>query len=105
MSNAPAEFEIEDIAGAMIQQNGTVGLTAVPIPSSAGNNIAGIFIQCDPDQTPITKRLYLSFDNTNWITYKPGDADLLPLRGNKTQVYVKGNVASVAYQIILYLQP
>lgn len=99
MSNKPVGDAEQDI-GQSTQYAGTVGTTAVAVPSVAGNDII-LFLVRSPAQSPITKKLYWSFDDVTYHELSPGEYVGWPLKGSKKQIYVKGNVAGVNYEIVL----
>jgi hypothetical protein len=93
----------QDVGGTT-QYTGTVGTTAVLVPASPGNPIILALIEC-PSQLPNSKYLLYSLDD---ITYhKVGNGNYIgwPFKGNITQLYVKGSVAGVEYQIMINTEP
>lgn len=90
--------------GTTTQFAGTVGLSSTAFPSVAGDFISTILIRC-PEQTPVTNRLSYSFDNVTFHVLAPGEFIAWSLKGNKTQVYLKGNVAAVSYELTLNREP
>lgn len=99
MANKPIGDAQQDF-GNSTQYTGTVGTTAVAVPSVAGDDIV-LFLVRAPSQTPITKRLLWSLDNVTFHELSPGEYVGWPLKGSKKQIYVKGNVAGVNYEIVL----
>jgi len=83
---------------------GAVGLSSTALPASPGNPIATCLIRC-PNQTPNTKILSYSFDNVTFHTLGPGEFIAWSLKGNLTQIHLKGNVASVNYEVTLNREP
>jgi len=79
---------------------GSVTTVSTPIPTVAGNEIATALIRC-PSQTPNTRRLLYSFDNVTFLTLTPGEFVGWSVRGSKTQIFIKGNVNPVDYEVIL----
>ena len=106
MSPNTTTTEIKDLVGSTDQYSGTVGTTPANIPSSAGDKIAECLVRCSSDNTPITKRLLISFDSgTTFLTLSPGEFVGWSLKGSPTQIVIKGNVASVSYEIVLNREP
>jgi len=102
-----AEKPIGDAAqdmGNTILYVGTVGTTAVPIPAVAGSPIILMLVRC-PSQTPNTRRLSWSVDNVTFHALSPGEFVGWPIKGNYTQIYIKGNVAGVSYEVVLNTEP
>lgn len=101
MVDLPPQQEIVDSKGSSIPYVGTVGITAISLPSSAGSRINSMFIRC-PNQTPTTRRLSYSIDSgVTFLVLSPGESIMWPLKGSIPQVDIKGNVANVSYEIIL----
>lgn len=90
--------------GTTTQLTGTVGITAVQVPATAGNPIATALIRC-PEQSPVTKRLSWSIDDITYHTLGPGEFIAWSLKGNITQLYLKGSVAGVNYEVVLNREP
>jgi len=90
--------------GNSIQYAGTVGTTAVPIPAVAANPII-LFLVRAPDQTPNTRRLLWSLDDVTYHELSIGEYVGWPLKGDKTQIYIKGNGAGVKYEVVLNTEP
>jgi len=101
MADLPTQVEVKDSAGTTGSYTGTVGTIATNIPAVAGNRINSFFIRC-PNQTPNSNLLSYSIDaGTNYFKLSPGEAIIFPLKGSITQLKIKGNVAGVAYEIML----
>lgn len=97
-----ADFETVDIDGSTIHYNGSVGTTPTTIPTVANKRISEFFIECDIDNTPVTKRLLFSCDGgATYTTIRPGESMIWTPKGRITQLYIKGNVAAVSYQMIV----
>ena len=94
--------ELEDLVGSTTHFSGSVGTTPIQIPASAGNIIAEVLIHC-PLQTPKTKKCLFSLDGsgTGFITLEQGSVLGWSVKGEITQIEVKGNEAGVNYEIIL----
>lgn len=103
MSDNPIGDNVQDI-GLTSQYAGAVGVTSTAVPAVSGDFIATALIRC-PVQSPNTRRLLYSFDNVTFHTLAPGEYIGWSLKGNKSQVYIKGNVASVDYEITLNREP
>lgn len=100
MADAPLQSGFED-TGTTTQYAGSVGVTAINIPTAAGDPIVTCLVRC-PAQTPNTRRLLYSFDGgVTFHTLSPGEYIGWSLRGAKTQIQIKGNVASVVYEVTL----
>ena len=106
MSNVAPEFETIDSLGKTQQYQGTVGTTATQVPSVAGTSISEAFIKCGSDNTPNTKRLLWSIDNVTYHTLSPGEFTGWTFKKDASdveikQLYIKGNVAAVTYELII----
>jgi len=105
MTDLAPQFETEDLLGQTTQFTGTVGTTSTAFPTVATTSIAECLIRC-PSQTPNSNRLLYSFDGgTTFGTLAPGEFIGWSLKGSPTQIRIKGNVASVNYEIILNKEP
>lgn len=92
--------ETENLSGVTAHYNGTVGTTPVNIPSVAGGVIQSILI--DNTNTDSTKALEVSFDGgTNYKTIGSGSSLSFTLKGDLTQVSLRGAVAACDYEILL----
>ena len=103
MSDNPIGDSAQDF-GATKQFIGSVGTTSTAVPAVAGDFIATALIRC-PQQTPNTRILFYSFDNVVFTKLSPGEFIIWPTKGNLTQIFIKGNVASVDYEVILNREP
>jgi len=101
MAEVAPQFETKDDEGTTTLFATTVGTTAVQVPASAGNNISELLIRCATDNSPVTKRLLWSLDDTTYHTLAPGEFVGWEPQGTLTQIYLKGNVASVSYEVIM----
>jgi len=100
MSLSGGVTETVNTDGSTDHYNGTVGTTAVDIPSSAGNIIQSILI--DNTNTASTKTLLVSFDGgTTYKTIGVGATFSWTVKGNLRQVKIKGGAASTSYEILL----
>lgn len=102
MTDITPQFEVEDLSGTTNHFNGTVGTSAVPIPASAGNTISEVLVE-NSFTNSSNKQLLVSFDGGT--TFKnlggPGASLVWSPKGRMTQIYIKGNSASVSYEIII----
>lgn len=105
MVHKAPQFEQADLLGSTSQLTGTVGTSNTNVPTLAGNKIAEIFVRC-PQQL-ITNRLSFSINGgTNFFVLAPGEWMSFDMRGNTlTQLILKGNIASVSYEVLLELEP
>lgn len=101
MVNQNPQFEMIDNEGSTIQIAGTVGTTPIQVPSVATFDISEILIRCATDNSPITKRLLWSLDNVTYHTLGPGEYVGWTLKGQQTQIWLKGNVAGVDYEVLV----
>jgi hypothetical protein len=105
MADLLPQFENKDIYGTTSQFVGSVGITAISIPTVATTAISEIMVRC-PNQTPNSKRLLFSFDGgTTFQTLAPGEFIIWSLKGSLTQIQIKGNVATVDYEVLLNQEP
>ena len=102
MIDAIPQFEVEDLTGTTDHFNGTVGTSAVNIPSIAGGVITEILIENLPSNSA-NKKLLISFDGgTNFKTLGgPGTSFIWSPKGYLTQIKLKSNLASTDYEIVL----
>lgn len=83
-----------------LQFAGNVGTTPTLLPAVAGNDIKQVIVSCRV-QTPSTKRLLFSLDNgTTFFTLTPGSMVGWEPKDIQ-QIQVKGNVASVDFDVII----
>ena len=76
------------------------GNVCLHIPSVAGNVIQSILI--DNTNTATNKNLFISFDGgTTFKKLSVGATFSWTIKGNLTQIQIKGAVADCAYEIIL----
>jgi hypothetical protein len=104
-AGVPIDFTGAGVMGNTTLYSGSVGTTAALQPSVSGDKISEILIRCASSNTN-AKRLLWSIDNVTYHTLAPGEfvgwtmsRDLSNL--NITQIYVKGSVAAVAYELIV----
>jgi hypothetical protein len=101
-----SQFEQKDIVGTTTNISGTVGTSAIAIPTVAGNPIAEALIRM-PNQSPNSRRLQISFTSIAgpWITLSPGEFMAWSIKGYKTQFWILGSTAGVEYEIIINREP
>lgn len=101
MADLSPQFESADLQGSTDHFNGTVGTTAITVPSTPGNVIAEVMVK-NARTNPSTNELYVSFDGgTNFFTIEPRTAVAWSVRGNKTQIHIKASMSNTGYEIIL----
>jgi len=94
-------FETQDIDGSSSHYNGTVGTSAVSIPSSADKVISEFILKC-PIQTPLTKECLVSLDGgTNFFSLRVGEHLGWSPKGSMKQIQVKGSTSGVEYEILM----
>jgi len=100
------QFEQKDLLGTTTNFQASVGTTFIAIPTVAGNPIAEAFVRC-PTQTPNTRRLEVSFTSSTgpWVVLRPGEFIGWSIKGYMKQIWIKGNAASVDYEVILNREP
>lgn len=92
--------------GSTFQGAATVGTSPLALPAVIGNPITSALIRCPSDTTPGTKRLLYSFDGgTVYAVLTPGEFVGWSPKGDQTQIYIKGNVAAVPYEVIINRAP
>jgi hypothetical protein len=100
--NQAPQFETDDAVGSTDTFTGSVGSTPISVPASAGGDIALVSVKQPMGVPPYNKILYFSLDGgTNWHVLQQGEGAIWPLRGAIKQIQIKGNVAGVAYEVIL----
>ena len=101
-ADTPPGFETQDLYGTTTNYSGTVGATAIAIPTVAGNVISEALIRM-PTQSPNSRRLQVSFtSNTGpWLTLSPGEFGAWSVKGSKTQFWIIANGAGISYEIIV----
>jgi hypothetical protein len=105
MSISVGAVETEDLIGTTDQFSGSVGTSNANVPASAGNVIAEALVRCSSDQAN-SRRLSVSFDGgTTFLVLSPGEFVGWGTKGGLTQIVIKGNVASVDYEVILNREP
>ena len=108
MPDLNPKFEESDVLGTTDGFSGTVGTTAISIPTAAGAPIAGFLIECRSvlDGQAFAARLLVSFDGGTTFpwTITPGNNISGNIRNRPTQMKIKGNQAGVLYQAVLELE-
>ena len=105
MADLAPQFETEDLLGSSVPFVSTIGTTSTAFPTIASSAIAEFFIKC-PLQTPNTIRLLYSIDGgVTFGALAPGEFLGWALKGSVTQIFIKGNIAGVAYELILNKEP
>ena len=96
------EFESADKKGSTNVFTGAVGTSWTAVPAVAGNKIQEVKVVCDPDQD-YANTLELSLDGGTTTKCKlwVGGFDSEIIKGDLTQIHIRGNVASVKYNITL----
>lgn len=79
--------------------NGTVGTTAIQIPSSAGDDISEVLIH---NTTSANRDLLISFDGgTTFKTLTPDANIIWNVKEGITQIHIKGSAAATSYEIVM----
>lgn len=105
MADVLPQFENKDLVGSTTQFVGTVGTTAILVPTVATFAISECLVRC-PNQSPNTRRLLYSFDGgVNFGTLSPGEFIGWSLKGSPLQIQIKGNVAGVLYEVLVNREP
>lgn len=103
MANKPIGDNAQDF-GTTTQYAGTVGTSAINVPTVAGDQIATALIRC-PAQTPNTVRLLYSLDGGSvFHSLSPGEYIGWSTK-SRTQIAIKGSVAGVSYEVTLNTEP
>ena len=101
MSEETPQTEVGDTRGTTEHYNGTVGVSPVAVPASAGTAIDEVFIM-NPSTNDDDTVLSVSFDDgVNFIELSRRDGLIWGVKGRKTQIRVKGSVADTDYQILM----
>lgn len=101
MANVPPEWETTDELGSIEHENGTVGTTPISVPSVADKVIDAIYIS--NTNTAVAKDLLVSLDGgTSWLTISRLDDKYIELRGFIKQIQIKGAVADVNYEGLIW---
>ncbi len=100
MADEAPSFESQDIEGSSDHFNGTVGTTAVPIPTVAGDPIHEFLIESREGNS--AKKLFVSFDGgTLFKTVDGGGNMSWAPKGRVTQIHIKASAANHNYEIIM----
>jgi hypothetical protein len=101
MSITGGAVETKDLDGTTIHFNSTVGTSPVNVPSSDGNAIDEVLVRCSNDQTK-TNRLSVALDaGATYLVLSPGEFVAWSIKGSLKHISIKGNVAGVAYEIVM----
>lgn len=101
MVDAPIDFEQRDTEGETVHQNGTVGTSAIAVPTTATGVIDEVNLEC-METNDVGENLLVSFDGgTNFKTLLPGDSIFWSPKGNVTQITIKGATAGVEYEALI----
>ena len=85
--------------------NGTVTTAPTNIPSVDGQTIVDILLEA-PDDQDATNKLFVSFDGgTTFKTLSTSASMVWSPRGNLKHVVIKGNTATVKYEIVMNREP
>lgn len=104
MADKPQIGLAEDV-GTTTQYAGTVGTTAILIPSVAGGAISSFLVRCPSQSGSPTKSVSFSFDNVTYQKLNSGEALGWSPMGNIQQIYIKGSGASILYEVIINREP
>lgn len=107
MVDLKPQLEIIDTEGDTVHFNGPSAVTtAINVPSVAGGVISEVLIMVDPDNTPTTAKLEVSFDGgANWYPVYIGGTLTWTPKGNVTQFKVKASIIGLKYYGILNREP
>lgn len=99
-------FETTDLIGTTDSFMGSVSGSWLALPSVSGAIISEFIAICSTDQSPPSphsKRLLVSLDGgTTYVILAPGDSWSWPVRDERTQIHIKGNVSGgVNYEVVL----
>jgi len=101
MVDLPPQYEFRDGLGSSTPYAGTVGTTAISLPTVAGTKITEFFVRC-PNQTPVSRKLLYSIDaGVTFFELSTGESIMWSLKGSVTQIQIKGSVANVSYEVFL----
>jgi hypothetical protein len=106
LTDRAPEFEYADKKGTTDEYVGTVGTGGTSVPSSPGADIQEFMVMCDPDQLH-SNYLEISIDGgTTYLAkiFAGGHYGQI-VKGTLTQIFIKGSVSSVSYQVILNREP
>lgn len=102
MVDQAPQFEVEDRLGTTDPFTSTVGTSWTAIPASPGTIIQSFTVISDSNND-INETLEISLDNGTTVMdklYPSGSISHL-VKGEITQIYLKGFTASVDYKVIL----
>jgi len=101
-ADTPPGFETQDLYGTTTNYSGTVGASAIAIPTVAGNVISEALVRM-PNQSPQSRRLQVSFTSNAgpWLTLSPGEFVAWSVKGSKKQFWIIANGAGISYEIVV----
>lgn len=95
-------MEIEDNAGSTSHYSGTVGTTPTTIPAVSNKVISSFWIENNANLNTPNKLLEFSCDGgTSYTQLHIGESMIWSPKGYINQIYIRGNVAAVAYRSIV----
>jgi hypothetical protein len=102
MANVKSQFELIDNIGSTKHYNGTVGTTAIAIPTVAAQEISEFYLENPINNTPVTKTLSYSCDGgVTYTDLNVSGSMIWTPKGKIKQLYIKGNVAAVSYKLVM----
>jgi hypothetical protein len=97
-----ADFEIQDLDGQTIHYSGTVGTTAINIPTVVAKEISEFWIENPINNTPANETLSFSCDaGVTFTDLLVGESMVWTPKGRIRQLKIKGSTASVNYKMIV----
>lgn len=97
-----ADFEIQDMDGSTVHYNGTVGTTAIAIPTVVAKQISEFWVENNIDNSPVTKRLEFSCDGgVTYTELRIGESMAWTPKGRIRQIFIKASAASTDYKMIV----
>lgn len=101
MGLSQGSIETVDAIGSTTHFNGSVNTSAIAIPTVAGNVIAEVLVE-NAFTNSSTKNLLVSFDGgTTFKTLASGSSLVWSPKGDIRQIYIKGSVGGVDYEILM----
>ncbi len=92
------QAEDDSLAGVTQQFAGSVGLTEAPFPDPSVGVIRTVLIRC-PNQNNARRLLYSLNGGSVFHSLAPGEFIGWSLRGSQSQILLKGNGATVDYEL------
>lgn len=97
-----ADFEIQDMDGATVHYNGTVGTAPTAIPTVVGKLISEFWLENSIDNTLVTTRLSFSCDGgVTYTELRIGESMAWTPKGRIRQLLIKASAASTDYKMIV----